>query len=298
MVRRYTRLPMSSDIPVRRVTPADAPAISRIVFEAFKSIADRHNFPLDFPSLEAAQGLARLFINHPKIRGVAAEVDGKIIGSNFIDERDEIRGIGPITIDPAFQGRGAGRKLMQAILEMGKGASGIRLVQDAFNTVSMPLYASLGFEVKEPLVLMKGKPSGHASGRSESRALREEDLVACAALCRSVHGIDRSGELSDAIKMFQPIGLFRSGQVVAYASAPNLWPLNHGVAETEEDLTDLILAAGAAQDQPIEMLVPTRRASFFRWCIASGLRVVKPMTLMTMGKYQEPAGSYYPSVLY
>lgn len=289
---------MRTDITLRPVTPADEPAISRIVFEAFKSVAERHNFPLDFPSLEFAQGLARMFINHPKIRGVAAEVEGKLIGSNFIDERDEIRGIGPITIDPSFQGRGAGRKLMQAILDMGKGASGIRLVQDAFNTVSMSLYASLGFEVKEPLVLMKGKPVGHASGNAESRPLREEDLAACAELCRRVHGLERSGDLRDSIKMLHPIGLFRSGRVVAYASAPALWPLNHGVAETEQDLTDLILAAGAAQDQPIEMLVPIRQAGFFRWCIASGLRVVKPMTLMTIGKYQEPAGAYYPSVLY
>src|SRR5689334_14511275 len=110
---------MINNITLRRVTPADEPAVSRIVFEAFKSVSSRHNFPWDFPSIEAAQGLARMFINHPQIRGVAAEIDGELIGSNFIDERDEIRGIGPITIDPSFQGRGAGRKLMQAILEMG-----------------------------------------------------------------------------------------------------------------------------------------------------------------------------------
>jgi hypothetical protein len=35
-------------------------------------------------------------------------------------------------------------------------AEGIRLVQDTFNATSMALYASLGFEAKEPLVLLAG----------------------------------------------------------------------------------------------------------------------------------------------
>jgi hypothetical protein len=44
--------------------------------------------------------------------------------------------------------------------------------------------------------------------------------------------------------------------------------------------------------------VPTRNAALFRWCLESGLRVVQPMTLMTIGLYNEPAGAYLPSILY
>jgi hypothetical protein len=100
------------------------------------------------------------------------------------------------------------------------------------------------------------------------------------------------------MKMFKPMVLKRDGRVVAFASAPTVWTLNHGVGETEQDLADLLLAAGAAQDEPLALLVPTRRAGFFRWCIGAGLRVVKPLSLMAMGKYQEPQGAFYPSVLY
>jgi hypothetical protein len=32
--------------------------------------------------------------------------------------------------------------------------------------------------------------------------------------------------------------------------------------------------------------------------LEQGLRVVQPMTLMTMGLYNEPVGAYLPSVLY
>jgi GNAT superfamily N-acetyltransferase len=107
--------------------------------------------PPDFPSLEAATELATSFIAHPAIYGVAAEDEGKLVASNFLTEGDPIRAVGPITIDPAAQGRGIGRQLMRAVIDRGQEAIGIRLVQDAFNTRSLSLYAALGFEVKEPL---------------------------------------------------------------------------------------------------------------------------------------------------
>jgi hypothetical protein len=46
------------------------------------------------------------------------------------------------------------------------------------------------------------------------------------------------------------------------------------------------------------MIVPTRNAELFRWCLEKGLRVVQPLTLMTVGLYNEPQGAYMPSILY
>jgi predicted N-acetyltransferase YhbS len=288
------------NIHIRTHTPADLPAIGRIVYSAFKSIAERHNFPLDFPTPEAAQGLTQVFAGHPKIFGVVAEIDGVVVGSNFLDQRDAIAAVGPITVDPAAQAKGVGRRLMQAVIDHGRqnDARGIRLVQDAFNTVSLSLYTSLGFDAREPLALMTGKTRDGAGAGAEVRPARESDLSECAELCRRVHGIDRANELGDAIKMFSPMVLVREGRVRAYATAPGFWPLNHGVAEREEDLCHLLAGASAATAAPLTLLVPIRRAEFFRWCLAQGLRVIKPMTLMSMGEYREPTGAFYPSVGY
>jgi hypothetical protein len=46
------------------------------------------------------------------------------------------------------------------------------------------------------------------------------------------------------------------------------------------------------------MLVPTRNSDLFHWCLAQGLRVVQPMTLMSVGLYQEPSGAWLPSILF
>ena len=70
----------------------------------------------------------------------------------------------------------------------------------------------------------------------------------------------------------------------------------HAVGETMQDVEALIGAADAFAGPGF--LVPTRDAPLMRWCLQSGLRVVQPMTLMTMGPYTEPRGAFLPSILY
>src|SRR5215211_6089261 len=134
------RSELDATVELRAIEPADAPECARIVYEAFGGIHDHHRFERDFPTLEAAEQLTGAFIAHPSIWGVVAEDDGRIVGSNFVDERGAIRGIGPITVAPPAQGRGVGRRLMEAALARCEKASGIRLFQDSFNVTSLSLY--------------------------------------------------------------------------------------------------------------------------------------------------------------
>jgi len=283
---------------IRPATPADVAECGRIIYEAFRGIAEEHRFPPDFPTPEHATQLADMFIGHPAIFGVVAEADGEVVGCNFLDERDSIRGLGPITVAPHAQARGIGRRLMQAALDRGRDAAGVRLLQDSFNTRSLSLYSSIGFDAKEPVALMTGTPKSRPPSDVEVRPLAAGDLDSCAALCRQVHGFDRRHELSDALELFSPVVLLRRGRVTAYASTVTFWPLNHGVAETEADMRALLLGASALTTAPLALLVPVRQAEFFRWCLSEGLRVIKPMTLMALGRYREPAGCWFCSVLY
>lgn len=283
---------------IRPVAPADTEAVGQIIYEAFCGIADCHNFPRDYASIEAAVQMARISINNPDIYGIVAEADGKIVGSNFLWEQNEIRAVAGITIAPERQSNGVGRQLMRAVIERGRGAKGIRLVQDAFNTASMSLYADLGFDAKELLVLVEGKIIGEASEAVEVRPLTEEDFAACGELCRRTHGFERNNELKQLSGMFPAFVATREKRVVAYASSPFFWQANHAVAESAEDMQALLAGAGRLTGQPVSFLLPTRQAELFRWCLNQGLRVVKPMSLMAMGEYQEPRGCFLPSVLY
>lgn len=286
------------DIEIRPAIPADAEAAGRIMYEAFRRFHESRGFAPDFPSVDAATGLAAAQIADPLVYGVVAVADGQIVGSNFLVEGDPIRGVGPISVDPDVQDAGIGRLLMQAVLKRGADARGVRLLQDAFNVKSMALYASLGFRAREPLAVLSGRPRDALGAGLKVRPMTPADLPAADALARQVHGFARGAELRGALARGTPVVLERDRQLVAYMTMPGLWLLNHAVAETEADLRALILGAGAASEGPIGFLLPIRCAELFRWALGQGFAVVKPMTLMTRGEYREPQGGWLPSVMY
>lgn len=287
-------------IELRPIEPHHGEEVAQVLYDAFAGIHDRHAFARDFPTIESAAQLVRDFMRHRSIWGVVAVRDGRVLGSNFLDERGPIRGVGPITVHPDAQGHGVGRRLMEAVLERGAGSTGIRLLQDSFNTQSLALYASLGFEVREPVVVMGGTPRSTAFPGIELRPLREEDLAACGDLHRMVHDFERANELRDALEApaLEPFVAVRDGRIVAYATTLTFFPAAHGVAETERDMCALIAGALEAGDAPASFLLPTRQGEVFRWCLDAGLRVVKPMTYMTVGDHRDPGGAWIPSVLY
>lgn len=284
-----------AEVTIRTAEPSDQAECGRILYAAFHDIATRHGFPPDFPSPQYAEGLMRHLVANTF--GVVAERDGRILGSNFLREGDPIRPVGPISVDPELQESGVGRQLMQAVIDRGRDAEGIRLVQDAFNMTSMALYASMGFEVREPLALFSGRPSTSAPAGIDVRPMEEADVDECAALCQKVHGITRT----DEVRRSRALGSFvaeRDGRITAYATTLEFWFAAHGVAETDDDFRALLAGAAAAREGQLSFLLPTRQAELFRFCLSAGLRMLKPMTLMSMGPYQEPAARFFPSVGY
>lgn len=283
------------NLKLRGGTPEDAPVLGQINYDAFKSIGDQHNFPPDFPSVEVATGAVTGMLRHPQVYSVVAELDGRIAGSNFMDERAPIYGIGPISVDPSVQNRSVGRHLMLDVLERGRkrGAPGIRLVQTAYHNRSLSLYTKLGFDTREPLSVMQGNPLNLRIPGYDVRRATSADVDKCSALCERVHGFNRARELSDGISTGVAVVVERLGRITGYSSAIAFF--GHTVAESNDDLKALIGAAPAFLGPGI--LVPTRNGELMRWCYANGLRLVQQMHLMTIGLYNEPQGAYLPSVL-
>lgn len=281
-------------ITIRRATSDDVAECAQICYEAFHKINTQHSFPPDVPSPEMAGWLLSGMFSHPGFFGVVAELDGRIVGSNCLDERSAIAGVGPITIKPDVQNRGVGRKLMTAVLDRARerNAPGVRLVQAAFHSRSLSLYTSLGFDVREPLAVMQGEPPRMQMEGCSVRRAQSSDIQDCNRVCMQAHGHDRNGELVDAIAQGNAAVVERNGTITGYTTG--LGFMGHAVAESNFDLQALIAAAEGFMGPGI--LVPTRNAPLFRWCLEKGLRVVEPMTLMSLGFYNEPRGSYLPSI--
>lgn len=280
----------------------DAKEVGKIIFDAFTGIADRHNFPREIPTVDIGVNVASYFLSNPGFYSVVAEETGgntnRVIGSNFLDERSNIvAGVGPISIDPKFQDKGLGRQLMSDVMERARSKNypAIRLLQAAYHNRSLVLYTRLGFDVREPVSTMQGKPiSKVVSGRSV-RVATESDLEACNAICKAIHGHDRNGELRDSIKQGIAKVVLHGDKITGYTSG--LTYFNHSVGLTNDDLKALIASATDCYGGP-GILIPSRNADLLRWCLDNGLRLVHQLNLMTVGLYSKPAGSYMPSILY
>jgi GNAT superfamily N-acetyltransferase len=284
------------DINLRAGKPEDAAATGEICYEAFKRIAESHNFPKDFPSTEAATGLTGMLLSRPDVYSVVAEIDGETVGSNFLWKDVDSAGVGPITVNPQAQNSNVGRMLMEAVIRHGEenGYKTIRLVQAAYHNRSLALYTKLGFDTVEPLSTVQGAPLDLRIEGYKVRSMTAGDVEQADRLCYRVHGLKRTGEIAGAASRGVGMVVEHLGRITGYTTTLGFF--GHTVGETNEDVKALI---GAAREfAGPGFLLPTRNNELMRWCLENGLRIVQPLTLMSKGLYQEPRGAFLPSILY
>jgi predicted N-acetyltransferase YhbS len=284
----------------------DADNVGKIIFEAFSTLAEKHGFLPDFPSVDVGRDVVSSFLSDTRFYSVVAEDSsgdkkGVVVGSNFLDERSNmVAGVGPLTIDPKYQNKGVGRQLMINVMERAKNKNipAIRLLQASYHNRSLALYTSLGFEVREPISNMQGKPIREVIPGRSVRAGTESDVDSCNAICKAIHGHDRNGELRDSVKQGSAKVVLHGDKITGYTTG--LAYFNHSIGLTNDDLKALISSANDDDDRygGPGILIPTRNTQLFRWCLDGGLRLVQQLILMTIGMYNEPTGSYMPSILY
>lgn len=281
-------------LSLRPATIRDAPACGLICYEAFRAIAEQHGFPTDFPDPERAiETLSGQFVASD-VYSVVAEIDGRVVGSICLRELSPIARLGPITVAPDAQDSSVGRQLMDHVLRRAQvqGFPGVHLVQDAYHSRSLALYTKLGFDTREPLSVVQGPAFGVEIPGYAVRPMTEADVALCNRLCVRVHGHDRGQELLDAVRLGTATVVEQGGQITGYATSIGFY--GHAIGESNESLKALLGSAWAFEGPGV--LLPTRNGELLRWCLEQGLRVIKPMTLMTLGLYSEPVGASLPSI--
>ena len=286
---------MIAKTELRTVQLDDIPACGKAMYEAFRNIAEQHNFPPDFPSAEAAGGLLNMMLGAPDFDAFVAEEDGTIAGSIFVSRRSPVGGISVVTVDPNVQNRAIGRQLMLHGMEClaQQGHTRQQLIQASFHNRSLCLYAKLGFIASDLLSNMTGDPIREDVPGRTVRAAKEGDADACNALCRSVHGFDRAGEVAGSIAQGRATVVESDGKISGYTTGVGF--VGHGVGESNDDLKALI----ASVDEFVGpgVMIPTTNGELFRWCLEKGLRVSQQLTLMDTAPTGPPEGAYWPSVL-
>ena len=286
---------MSSTV-LRPGTGQDASICGKICFDAFHSIAAKHNFPTEFPCLKSTMEIISSMLTNPGIYSVVAEIDGRVIGSNFLDERGSVVGLGPISIDPNLQNSGTGRQLMQNVIDraVSQNRLGIRLHTAAHHGRSISLYTKVGFQIQSPVLLLQGNAIKVSFPNTVIRTATLTDLEAMTELCKKVHGYNRRTEVIEAIASENALVVERNNSITGYTTGISF--IGHSVAESNEDLKALI---GSTQEyRGAGFLLPATNHELLTWCLANGLKVVMSLVHMTFGYYKPPQGAYLPGILY
>lgn len=281
---------------LRKGRSTDAKALGTICYEAFEDISKEHNFPKDFPDPETATEFMSMLLGRPDVYSVIAESGGNVVGSNFLWEGDAVAGVGPITVDPSAQNSAIGRALMKDVLKRAdkNRVPSVRLVQAAYHSRSLSLYTKLGFDTVEPLSNIQGPRLGIGVEGYRVRKMTVADIEGADKLAFLVHGHTRHNEVASAVQLGTAKVVEHDGRITGYSTSVGFF--GHTVGQSNSEIMALIGAADEFAGPGF--LLPTRNSELLRWCLANGLKVVQPMTLMSRGLYQEPRGAFLPSILY
>ncbi len=296
----------TGDAPyVRAMESADLPRVSAIFKSAFNEMYRRRGFGPVVADQSVGAAIAGAYRSHDPEHCLVVARGDRVVGSGFLHVRGATAGAGPITIDPAQQGSGCGRVLMEEICARADrdGVRSLRLIQDAFNEVSFCLYGRVGFVGRETLV-RGGFPIRPDLGvRSLARrASRRDGIDAIVALERDLIGFDRArdydllGRMGEIFVLPDGAGVRGSLVRMVRGGVAVLGPI---VSRDLDGALDLIQAAGA--DLPLRtefrLLIPATRSDLLSACYDAGFEVHSLCTYMVRGAF-EPFRAYYLPTLF
>ena len=185
---------------IRPLTNADLPGaerVFRVAFGTFLGAPDPENFWTDRDYV-----YGRFGADH--IASFAAELDGQLVGSNFVTKWGSVGFFGPITMRPEKQGLGIGKALVEAVsTQFDKwGTRHAGLVTFPQSPLHLALYGKFGFYPRflTAIMMAPAQAGGNASVWSRYSALPETEREAAVKSCRELteaiyDGLDLGAEI-------------------------------------------------------------------------------------------------------
>jgi ribosomal protein S18 acetylase RimI-like enzyme len=200
----------------------------------------------------------------------AVTTNGEVVGTILVTPyRDEAATINMVIVAESLRGRGLGRRLMQAAIDLA-GRRPIRLVA---TDVGLPLYQSLGFEAVGHIVQQHGLACAIEPPRSVLPA-RAVDLPAIVELDRAAFGAGREGLLAYIAHVGEFLVINRAGRIVGYAGVRAFGRgevIGPVVAEDAEDARDLIAYALSSRTGSFVRIDSSSDSGLGDWLAAQGL---------------------------
>jgi GNAT superfamily N-acetyltransferase len=126
---------------------------------------------------------------HGRLAVAVGDRDGRIVGFGGARDVGGRRLLSDLFVDPAVQGSGVGRALLDAVLD----GAPERFTFSSSDPRAMPIYARAGMRPRWPLVQVRG-PVPAATQRPAGIAVEATDADAATAVEQALTGVDRAVE--------------------------------------------------------------------------------------------------------
>ena len=277
---------------IRDMAREDLDRVGQVLFDAFNSGASKHGYAPRMQSAQEGVAWAGAMLRHGPHEILVAEQDDRVAGVCCLSPRGAHGGVGPVAVDPLFQGLGIGRQLMNALLARRTDLQSVRLFQEAFNPASFSLYYSLDFSpVAELLDLFRGADAGRDAGPDSHVSVvttRELDEVHAYDLARS--SMDRLNDLAyyarwGKLLVFRSLSRVRG--FLACLPGPQSVQLGPLVADGEEEAGRLFEhAASVFNGRPCQTRVMAKDHLLVRTLEQLGWKLYCLNILMVRGAWQ------------
>jgi GNAT superfamily N-acetyltransferase len=214
----------------------------------------------------------------------AAWHEGRVVGTAIGIDYGAFGWIAMMLVDPAWRGRGLGRRLLEAAMQAIPSDRPVRL--DA-TPLGRPLYQSAGFEDEATITRMVRPPGGYADGQAQAgsvRPMRPADLAGIAATDVRVFGGGRRPVLQWALDTAPDYAWIRDGDPPEYCFGRHgrlfeqIGPIVAGDASTAQALA--AVALGAAADQAVTVDAVDAHPEFAAWLSARAFAPQRPLFRM------------------
>ncbi|MFE0756429.1 GNAT family N-acetyltransferase [Inquilinus sp. NPDC058860] len=229
----------------RRMRPEEAEALAALLAAAYGS-------PRFGPTVARLSRMPDAAIH-------VLEADGALRAAAAVVDYGRVAYLGIVGTDPAMQGRGFGRRIVEAALAP---VPADRVILLDASPSGAPLYEKLGFVDVDASVVLEAKAPVEAPSVPGLAPMTEADLPAVAAYDSAVFGADRTTGLT-ALFREHPAGVVcrRDGRVIGYGlrHPDRVGPV---LAEDQETAVALVAALSAlAPAGPMTITVPSSHAA-------------------------------------
>lgn len=232
--------------------------------------------------------------------GCVALDGAEVVGTALMTPFGSDATLNMVIVDAAQRGRGVGRALMNAAMDLA-GARHLRLIA---TDEGLPLYEKLGFRAVGEIVQYQGlaapfTPTAAAGDGVPGPAGGVQDREAIAALDRVAYGADRATLIDELARHGHLVGLRRAGRIDGYACRRDFGRgevIGPVIARDEADARALIasLLAGRA-GQFVRVDVPVE-SGLGPWLAAQGLAPVGGGIAMRRPFARAVPGSLAPDI--